>query len=77
MDECLKGVIEDGYNGYLFEDGQELAECVKRIFADRAAYDRLSENAQKSVLRFSKEEFGRRMEKLYQFVLMKKSTAEK
>ena len=71
-----------------FPDEPAIISGVGKAFCDQRAVlrqvarpidigVRLSENAQKSVLRFSKEEFGRRMEKLYQFVLMKKSTAEK
>lgn len=68
-DEAIADVIKTEYNGYMFCTGEELLADVKRLF-EEGNYEQMAEHARESVKRFSKTEFGERMEKLYEFVLM-------
>lgn len=67
-DEAIADVIKTEYNGYMFRTAEELLLDVKKLF-EEGHYEVLAKQAQKSVKRFSKTEFGERMEKLYEFTL--------
>lgn len=53
-DRCLEGVVEDGVNGFLFEDRQEFCSKLERFFADRRMWPEVSGKAQRKVV----EKFG-------------------
>ncbi|MBE6023360.1 MAG: glycosyltransferase family 4 protein [Cellulosilyticum sp.] len=68
-DECLFGVLEDDYNGYMFETPQEMVERVEQLLENSELYNKVKENTMSSVERFSSELFGDRVEDIYMRVV--------
>ena len=63
-----RALIENGVNGYLtnLNNAEELAERVLEIIEDEETYRMLSENAVKSVVRFSKDYVLEEMKAVYE-----------
>lgn len=70
-DDCLEGVITDGYNGYLVHNPEEFFKNIQKILNNPELNKEMERNARESAKRYSKEAFGQEVEKLYQFVLLK------
>jgi len=64
-DECLLDVVEDGYNGYTFENEREFIDKVELLLDDEDKLKFFKENAVEKAQKFSVEEFGRQVEELY------------
>ena len=64
-DESLDNVIENGINGFTYTNKKEFINYIIKIFNMGGGYAQLKNNALKSSLRFSKEKFGKDMEKVY------------
>lgn len=64
-DESFKKMITSGYNGYLFKNGKEYQELVKKIMESSKLCRYLSNNAYQSVKEYSKETFGKRVLEIY------------
>ena len=65
-DDCLRGVVSEGENGYFFEEQATFAARLKDLLnLDPAAYKRFSERAAASAERFSVANFAESMEAVY------------
>lgn len=67
-DPCLQGVLEDGYNGYTFEDEGEFHKSLSRILENEEKIP-YQKNAMESVVKFSTEEFAAKVENIYYHVI--------
>ncbi len=65
QDECVDGVIEDGINGWQYQDESRFQSCLDTFFDEEGIRQRLSDNARATALRFSAEAFGEAVEDLY------------
>ena len=68
-DEALAGVIENGYNGYLYDDSQSYIEAVSKLLDDDDNMKKISANAKESSEKFSMKYFGENAVKLYELAL--------
>lgn len=57
-DDCVIDLIVDGYNGYYFENMDELEEKIKLIYDRRNELSTMKENAYKSAIPYSKKQFA-------------------
>lgn len=64
-DPVLKGVIEDGVNGWQYRDEADFREKLEALVSSPALRARMSEAARRSSAAFSAETFGSRAESLY------------
>lgn len=64
-DESLDNVIDNGINGFTYTNKEEFISCIIKIFNMDGDHAKLKNNAFKSSLRFSKEKFGKDIEKVY------------
>lgn len=67
-DQCLTDILEQGINGYTFTDREGLYFGLDQVLYEDKETD-YSANAEKSVRKFSTEEFARQVEQVYQQVL--------
>lgn len=70
-DDSFKEMVQDGYNGYLFENDAEFRSYVKKLSEDKALYNELAVNAKNSVYRYSKEVFAADILKVYSRAITK------
>ena len=68
-DECLLGVLEDDFNGYMFTSASEMVQRVDQLLECQELYDKIKENTVSSVECFSSELFGDRVEDIYMRVV--------
>lgn len=61
----LDNVIDNGINGFTYRNKEEFIKYIIKILNMNGDYAKLKNNAFKSSLRFSKEKFGKDMEKVY------------
>ena len=71
-DECLKDVIKSGINGYTYDDKTEYIHYIIDILNDKKLKDSMKRESYKRSSNFSKETFGKEIEKLYKEVISKK-----
>ena len=64
-DLCVQGVVEDGVNGWQWEEQADLLACLDRFLEDPALRDALARGARQSALRFSAQAFGQAAADLY------------
>ncbi|MBD5169107.1 MAG: glycosyltransferase family 4 protein [Oscillibacter sp.] len=64
-DPCVDGVVEDGVNGWQYEDGQSFGEHLSAFCGDAALRERMSWEAKASSEKFSAEAFGAAAAELY------------
>lgn len=64
-DESLDNVIDNGINGFTYRNKEEFIKYIIKILNMDGDYAKLKNNAFKSSLKFSKEKFGKDMEKVY------------
>lgn len=67
-DPCVDGVIEDGVNGWQYEDTEGFTAALAALCGDRERREAMSRAARASSERFSAEAFGAAAEKLYREV---------
>ena len=66
-DACLDGVIEEGKNGWQYRDEEEFLKFLKKWReADGNEKIRMRRAAREAAGQFSAEEFGRKVEKIYE-----------
>ncbi len=68
-DKCLDNVIENGVNGFVFENEQEFVDSILSIFDNETLMKKMCKNSLKKSNNFSKEKFGLNIEKLYTGIL--------
>lgn len=66
-DRCLEGVLEQGVNGYAFEDEKSFADGLNHVLCNPKQID-FSKNAIDSVEKFSTEKFAAKVENIYYHV---------
>ena len=66
-------LVEDGYNGFLFEAGNvdELKEILKKLIKNPSELKRLEESAFESVKKYSMDEHIEKLEKIYHEIYRK------
>lgn len=68
-DECLEGLLEDGVNGYYFNNYIEFKQAAEILF-DKNIRNKMSKNAYISSQKYSKENFAKEVLELYKRVLL-------
>lgn len=64
-DLCVQGVVEDGVNGWQWEDQADLMARLDQFLDDPALRRALAQGARQSAQRFSAQAFGRAVSDLY------------
>jgi 1,2-diacylglycerol 3-alpha-glucosyltransferase len=64
-DDCLEGIIDNGINGYTFENEQEFTNSVRMILDNESLKKKMGKKSFEKSMAFSKEEFGAKIEQLY------------
>ncbi len=64
-DPCVDGVVEDGVNGWQYEDSRTFGEHLSAFCADAALREQMSRAARESAEKFSAEAFGAAAARLY------------
>lgn len=64
-DDCLRGVLQNGVNGYGCADAAEMADRVRALLAQPAELAAMGRRARASAQAFSEENFARRAAALY------------
>lgn len=75
-DACLADILEEGFNGYYFETGDEFNRHLNELLSDEEKRKRFSNCALESSVKFSKERFAENIEKAYLDCLKKFSGRE-
>lgn len=65
-DECVKDVVYNDDNGYIFTDRESFIDSINGVLFDRQNQKRLSENARKSAEKFSKSTFAKNIIQVYE-----------
>jgi len=64
-DDSFKEMIQDKYNGYLFNTNEEFIEQISNLKQDKELYMSMSANAKNSIYKYSKEVFAADILKVY------------
>ncbi|MGM9968998.1 MAG: glycosyltransferase [Anaeroplasma sp.] len=64
-DECILDVVEDGYNGFYFNNSEELINKMKFIYENRNSLDEIKMNTKKSVKKYSKNQYSKNILAVY------------
>ncbi len=64
-DECVKGVVIEGENGYTFSDMDGFAESIGSVLSNGWNYRRMSRRAKESSMKFSMTAFADSMTDIY------------
>lgn len=64
-DECIEDVIQDYYNGIFFDGEFELTQKMEEIQKAPSTLKKIKANTQKSVAKFSKEQYAMNVESVY------------
>ena len=76
-DDSFKSMVTYGYNGYLFKTESEFQDLVNKIIKDQKLYKEISNNAMKSIYKYSKEVFAKNVLKVYQNALKRAKNSNK
>ncbi len=77
-DKSFREMVQDKYNGYLFNNKDEFIKDVLRLKNDKKLYKTMSLNAKNSIYRYSKEVFAADILKIYyKAIEVKKNKAKK
>lgn len=68
-DDALIGVVENGYNGYLYEDSQGYIEAINILLDNEDILKQMAMNAKESSEKFSMKYFGENAERIYKLAL--------
>lgn len=63
-DKCLEQLLDNGINGYAYNNEEEFKVYYEKMFKDRQ-YMAMRSDAKKSAIKYSSVEFGRRIEQIY------------
>lgn len=64
-DECIEDVVQDYYNGIYFDGEVELTQKMEEIQKAPTTLKKIKANTQKSVAKYSKEQYARNVEAVY------------
>lgn len=65
-DECLTGILENGYNGYQYEDVQDFCHSINNILSSPQKLEKMSARASLSARKLSKQIFSENVERVYE-----------
>lgn len=68
-DQCVEGLVINGYNGYTYNNEEEFVEYIDKIFYKEEGLIELKENSVIKAEEYSSKNFGLNVEKLYKKVL--------
>lgn len=68
-DDCLINVLDNGENGFIYENEQEFADSVIKILSDKKLWESMHEKALEKVKMFDDKCFVERTVELYEKVL--------
>lgn len=68
-DQCVDGLIINGYNGYTYNSEKEFVEYIDKIFYGEEGLEKLKEKSIIKAEEYSSRNFGLNVEKLYKKVL--------
>ena len=71
-DTSFEDIIQNDYNGYLFNDEEEFKKHILDLCYDKELYKVMSNNAKNSVYSYSKEVFASKVLKVYHQTINKK-----
>ena len=66
-DDCLQGLLQEGINGYAYEDRTGFLEGYRKLFAPQDALD--EKTVRESVQKLSSKAFGEHIESIYRDVI--------
>ncbi len=72
-DLCLKGVLDDGVNGYIYDDKDEFVEKMLKLLNNESLRKQMSEKALERSALFGNEAFAKNMLNLYYNILYVKN----
>lgn len=75
-DPCVDGVVENGVNGWQYENGAEFGRCLEEFCSSAGLRSEMSRAAEASAERFSGEAFGAAAERLYESLIQEKAREE-
>ncbi|MDR0356955.1 MAG: glycosyltransferase family 4 protein [Clostridiales Family XIII bacterium] len=64
-DHCLRGVLNDGDNGFIFDDARGMLRALDKLLFDESCRSRMSAQATLSAQRFSSEHFAQSVQSIY------------
>ena len=64
-DDNLEDVIQDGKNGFSFQNDDDFVPLAKKILNQKELYLMLKQNAYPSVERYSAQNYAKQMEAIY------------
>lgn len=64
-DECIEEVVQDYYNGIYFDGEEELTQKMEEIQKAPKTLQRIKGNTEKSVEKYSKEQYAKNIESIY------------
>lgn len=68
-DDCLEGLVEDGQNGWLFDDIEGFGTALDRLFGDDQEYEAMKVRAAESIGRYTVRQFGDSVEQVYRLAV--------
>lgn len=68
-DECLEEIIDNGVNGFIFENRDEFINSILKIINDKKLEEKMGKISFEKSNNFNKKEFGLKIEKLYKKIL--------
>lgn len=71
-DKSFDGTVYDKYNGLIFKNEKEYIEKIKFIYENQNILKEYSQNARKSIEKYSMENFGKNIVKVYEKALANK-----
>lgn len=71
-DTSFRDMIQNGYNGYLFDKDDEFRDYVFSLMGNKKLYKEMANNAKNSTYPYSKEVFGADVLKVYHKAIKKK-----
>ena len=69
MDDAIDGVIEDGFNGFIFDSVEELKEKMLEAYNNQDVLIEMKKNAIITSKRYSKERFAKSVYEIYKEVV--------
>ena len=70
-DEAFLEMIDDNYNGYLFNNDDEFKDCIFKLMNNDKLYQEMAINAQNSTYKYSKDVFASEVLKVYHKAIKK------
>jgi 1,2-diacylglycerol 3-alpha-glucosyltransferase len=68
-DDNLEGVVSNGINGFTFDTNDEFASLFQKIYKDSILYNKLQHNANKTMAKFSAQQYAINVAEVYKSLL--------